>query len=192
MMDLGLDIFRTVGRAKLVLEPKVVGVVNTTDLQALAVEKGSTSKPLQRITDRHHALARNLAAGMGESEAAYICGISLSRVSILKQSPAFQELLEFYREDASKFYKDMHERLANISMDAVQVLHDKLEDDPDGMSVNQLLELVKLGADRTGFGPQTSSTQVNVHVGVADRLEAARARLKERRLRVIEGTKDDG
>ena len=53
------------------------------------------------------------------------------------------------------------------------------------ISVGQLMELTKLGADRTGHGPQ-SSTNLNVRVDLADRLKAARQRVLERGQQVIE------
>lgn len=187
-MDLDLDLFRTHGRSAQPLTFEVIGELEEADIRALSVEKGSKPSPLKRITDRHHALARNLASGMAEGEAAYVCGISNSRVSILKADPAFQELVTFYREHVEAKYADMHQRLANLSLDAIQALSDRLEDDPDALSVNQLIEVTKMGADRTGFGPQSSSTNVNVNVGIADRLEEARRRVRERRVATIEGS----
>lgn len=187
-MDLDFETVRTRGRANVPMTVNVERILGEEDLRALSIEKGSTAPPIKRITDRHHALARLIVEGKAMSEAAYICGISLSRASILKNDPQFMELLEFYRRESHEHYKDMHERLSNLSMDAVQLIADKMEDDPDSLSTNQLLEIAKMGADRTGFGPQSSQTNVNVNVGVADRLEEARKRIKARRIAMIEGT----
>ncbi|MBK6911402.1 MAG: hypothetical protein IPH10_10820 [bacterium] len=49
------------------------------------------------------------------------------------------------------------------------------------MSVAQLLEVVKTAADRSGNGPQRRN-RVNVTVGIADRLEAARKRMLQSKL----------
>jgi hypothetical protein len=104
-------------------------------------------------------------------------------VSILKADPAFQELLAFYRADVSDKYLDMHGVLAGLSLDAAMELRVRLEDDIQAdekkIPVNQLMELTKLGADRTGFGPQSS--QLNVNVDLAGRLEAARKRVASRK-----------
>jgi hypothetical protein len=51
------------------------------------------------------------------------------------------------------------------------------------------MEITKLGADRTGFGPQSS--QLNVNVDLSGRLEAARKRVAMRKLKVIEGGKEE-
>lgn len=186
-MDLELDVIRTRGRAAIPLTFEIERELGEEDVRALSVEKGSVTPPIKRITDRHHALARLIVEGKSMSEASYICGISLSRASILKNDPQFQELLGFYRAEQAEHYKDMHERLSNLSMDAVQLVADRMEDDPDSLTTNQLLEIAKLGADRTGFGPQSSQTNLNVNVGVADRLAAARQRRREHLMKEITG-----
>lgn len=149
-------------------------------------EKGSTASPLKRLSDRHHALARALASGMKAGHAGLTVGYTASRVSILQADPAFKELLNFYREDTEANYRDLHERLGGLAYDAAEELAQRLEDDPDAVSVGQLMEITKLGADRTGFGPQSSNTQVNINVDLATKLEAARKRVKER-TQTIEG-----
>lgn len=183
-MELTGEIFRTRGRAALPLTPVIVRELQGSDLALLSVEKGSTAKPIKRISDRHHALARNLASGMGEGEAAIICGLSISHVSILKADPTFKELLEFYRADVTKEYLGLHERLANVAGTALDELQSRLEEEPEKLTVGQLLAVTQMGADRTGFGPQSSQTNVNVNVDMASRLQAARERV---RARTIEG-----
>lgn len=190
-MDLSTEIFRTRGRAAKPIVATVVRELDKADLVLLQVEKGSKPSPLKRITERHHALARNLANGMGESDAATFCGYSLSRVSILKSDPAFKELLQFYREDANRPYRDLHTRLSGLALDAAEELSNRLEEEPDKISIGQLTELTKLGADRTGHGPQSSSFNVNANVDLAPRLEAARKRVAMRKLTVHEGGLSD-
>ena len=155
------------------------------DLLRLGDEKGSTAPAIKRISERHHALARNLAGGMASSEAAIVCGYALSRVSILLDDPAFKELLSFYRTDVNAQYRDLHARLSGLALDAAEELSLRLEDAPEDLSVTQLMELTKMGADRTGHGPSTSSTNINVNVDLAGRLQRARERVAERR--VLEG-----
>jgi len=189
---MAIDIpFRTRGRAAVALHFAEVRALDMTDIALLAVEKGSVSTPLKRLGDRHHALARCLASGMSESDAGLACGYVGSRVSVLKSDPTFKELLEFYRDDTDRAYRDMHERLAGLSRDAADELHIRLEDDMQSdeknISIGQLLEIAKMGADRTGHGPQ-SSQNVNVNVGIASRLEQARKRVSERQGVLIGGT----
>lgn len=179
------DALRTVGRAAKPCSASVVRALDAADLSLLGTEKGSKAPALKRLSERHHALARCLASGMSEANAAITCGYVSSRVSILKADPAFQELLEFYREDVNSKYLDMHGVLAGLSVDAATELRERLEEDIGAeekkISVGQLIELTKLGADRTGFGPQSSSTNLNVNVDMAGRLQAARERVAARR-----------
>lgn len=180
-MDLS-PIFRTAGRAAKPLAASVVRPLDEADLALLSEEKGSVAAPLKRLSERHHALARNLSGGMSPSEAAIVCGYSASRVSILQDDPAFRELVEFYRADVQAVYRDLHVRLSGLALDAADELALRLEESAENISTGQLMEVVKMGADRTGFGPQSSSTNVNVNVDLAGRLEAARKRVAERRL----------
>lgn len=185
-MDLSTEIFRTRGRAAKPLTAEVVRELDPGDLALLQEEKGSAAPALKRLGERHHALARCLASGMGSGEAAIVCGYAPSRVSILLDDPAFAELLVFYRGEVQEKYLDMHGVLAGLSLDAAMELRERLEADMQNedksISIAQLVELTKLGADRTGFGPQSSSTNVNLNVDLAGRLEAARRRVADRKL----------
>lgn len=158
--------------------------LDSCDIALLGEERGVTAPPLKRLSERHHALARCLASGMADGDAAITCGYVASRVSILKADPAFQELLVFYQQDVTSKYLDMHGVLAGLSLDAAMELRERLETDIEAedkkISVGQLMELVKVGADRTGFGPQAS--QVNINVDLAGRLQAARERVAQRRI----------
>jgi hypothetical protein len=185
-VDLSGDIFRTRGRAAKPVAATVVRELDTTDLALLQEEKGSVAPAIKRISEKHHSLARMLASGMSSGDAAIYCGYSSSRVSILLDDPAFQELLTYYRADVNAQYRDLHERLSGLALDAAEELHERLVEDMQSdektLSVNQLMELTKMGADRTGFGPQSSSTNLNVNVDMSGRLKAARERVAARKL----------
>lgn len=189
-MNMPFDTPRTRGRAAKTPSAVVLRELDGADLALLETEKGVKASPLKRLGERHHALARCLASGMSPGQAAITCGYTGSRVSILQDDPAFKELLDFYRADVTEKYLDMHGVLAGLSLDAAMALRERLEEDAQldepKMSVGQLTELVKLGADRTGFGPQSS--QVNVNVDLAGRLQAARERVANR---TIEGVTKD-
>jgi hypothetical protein len=190
-MELNAELFRTRGRAALPVEAAIVRELDDADMVLLSTERGTKPSNIKRLTERHHNLARNLASGMTVSDAAVLCGYTTSRVSILQGDPAFKELLDFYREDAARPYRDLHIRLSGIAADAADLLAEKLEADSEleveerKVSVGQLVELTKMGADRTGFGPQSST--LNVNVDMAGRLEEARKRVARRKLEVIQG-----
>lgn len=188
-MDLSLELAppRTRGRAPAHIEIEGTRPLRPDDLVLLGEEKGSTLNPIKRLSERHHALAKAIASGVKPGEAGIICGYSNSRVSILQADPSFKELVKFYTEQKDAQYLEMHERIAGLSVDALEELRERLEEDPDSFSNGLLLDLVTKMADRSGNGPSTTSTQnVNVNVNLADRLQAARERVAKSR--EIEGT----
>ncbi len=158
--------------------------LDAADLALLQEEKGSGTSALKRLSDRHHALAKNLAGGMPPGDAAIVSGYVLSRVSILQTDPAFRELVEFYRREVTAQYRDLHQRLSGLALDAAEELSARLEEEPEKVSIGQLLEITKMGADRTGHGPASSTTNLNVNVDLAGRLQRARERVNAR---TIEG-----
>lgn len=185
-MDLELEINRPAEG----LEFEVVRELVAGDLELLEGNKGTKAPPLvKRLSERHHALARNLAAGMKDQAAAAITGYVVTTVSILKTDPAFQELIKFYQSDIQAQYADLHENLAGLSKDALIVLRERLEETPEKISTAQLMDLTKMGADRVGHGP-SQKTEVNVNVNLASRLEEARKRVAERRTIELKANED--
>lgn len=190
-MNLPLDIVRTTGRAaKPAPTAEAIRELRGQDLELLSEEKGSRPPPLKRLRDRHHSAARLLASGKSEGEVAAITGYDISRISILKNDPAFVELLEFYRADVNREYLSLHEQLAGLSMDAAVILRERMEDEPDKLTVTQVLEIVRLGADRTGHGPSTKVEQ-NVNINLASRLDEARKRLASRTIDITPERSND-
>ena len=95
-------------------------------------------------------------------------------LSVLRGDPAFEELIAFYQGDKAKPVLDLQERMTSLALDATQELQDRLELDPEKVSTDQLLDTIKLTADRTGNGPK--QTNINVNVNLGDRMKAARER----------------
>lgn len=174
--DLG-DFLPVRGRKPQVPAAVLLRELDLADVQQF--ENAGTAKPpeLVRIREVHHALARALAAGCSEAEAAAITGYSSSRISILKADPAFADLVELYRRDVNAVYLDMHAQLAGLSMDATLALRERINETPEEVETKDLIKAAEMGADRTGFGPASKSTNLNVNItATADRLKAARLR----------------
>jgi len=147
-----VDVERLAGPGRLAapIDYEVVREINEGDLQALASKNlGSEPPALKRITDRHHSLARLLAAGTPEAEAALITGYDISRVSILKNSPAFQELLALYRDESKREFVSVLDQMARVGRTALSLLEDRLEDAPDRFTNNELKNLSIETTDRT-------------------------------------------
>lgn len=190
-MDMDLTQFRLQGPARKPLEGQVTRELTPEDMARLDEPRGVVASPLQRLSQRHHALARLMAEGVTVSAAAAILGMSPGHISVLRSDPTFRELVQFFEGDVKQRYLDKHEVLGNISMDAALELQERLEDPDRRKKIPEitLVKMVEMGADRTGMGP-TVKQEVNVNVNLADRLKEARKRVNERRL-TIEGTAVD-
>ncbi len=173
VVDLGFDIHLG-GRAAKALSAEVVRELTQSDLALLATERGIKPTSVQRITDRHHALARCLASGMSITESCLVTGYTPSRISVLRGDPAFEELIAFYRNDKAKTVLDYQEKLAIARNMATDGLIDRMEEKPEAFSAGDYLDIIKTSADRTGHGPK--QTNVNVNVNLGDRMKAARER----------------
>lgn len=166
------------GRKAKPLEVNFLREVEERDLlEVVTAEAGIQAKPIAALRQSHHQLARLLATGkMSETEIASITGYSLSRISILKSDPTFQETLSYYRAMEAEQYEtataDMKVRLAALGFDAIETLHERLLDSPDTFDLKRLQEIVELVSDRTGYGKQSTVNQ-NVQHGLSPATLAA-------------------
>ena len=172
-MGLGL---RTTGRAAKVLSAEVERDLDNLDVASLLEERGTKAPQVITLRERHHALARLIAEGKSASDAAILCRYTQSRVSILQDDPAFQELIAHYRDIVNHEFVDFQQKLAGLAIDAASILQERLEDKPEDISDAMLLQVITVGADRTGHGPSQKS-EVNIKVGLAGRLAAATQRI---------------
>ena len=149
------------------------------DVAALAASRGTlgtTAPHVKRLTQRHHRLARLLAEGIPPGEAAILTDYDPSRVSILQADPAFAELITHYATRVDAAYASLHDKLSDLATTAAAQLQDRLEDGED-LEVDELMSIIKLGADRTGHGPSTT-TKHEVGDNLASRMLAAQARYR--------------
>lgn len=186
-MTLGLDI-ALVGRKEMPVmwaDPRPLSI---SDLDELGKERGA-QKPqalsaVKRLSERHRNLARVLAAGKPDWEAAIITGYTPSRISILKGDPAMRHLISHYQEDRELAYQSVYEKAAGLSADILDELSERVNDpqtEEDRLSAPQLIAAFQALADRSGNGP-TSTVESNVNVSISDRLQAARKRALEARM----------
>lgn len=176
-LDLDFDLLLSPGRRKEGLEVTISRELRPADLSLLAVNRGSTAPELKKLSERHHQLARCLASGMTVGEAAHTVGLNYGRVSMLKTSPAFVELVEHYKSVVDMQFADFAGQMAGLAKDAVLEIRERLEEEPEKFSNGMLLEVAKAFADRTGFGP-SSKTEVTLNTQLGSRLDEARKRAR--------------
>jgi len=142
--------------------------------------RGSVAPRVQQFRDSHHRIARAYAAGMRDAEVCIHTGYSLSRLSILKSDPAFQDLINVYRGEASEAMLEYADLMIANKIRGQVIIGETLEavlDKGQPLSPGELrpiLDLVSDLNDRTGNPKHTTATTVNITLG--DRLEQSRKR----------------
>lgn len=148
---------------------KVAGEVTDADLAERAMVPLATKAPsIKQIRDVHHKIAELMASGLKECEVATAVGYSVSRISILKNDPAFEELLEYYRGTHTQARFADVDRLRMLSRSAVAELQERLVENPELMSEKDLIAIAAFGADRSGLGPTTKSVSISAALSQAD------------------------
>jgi hypothetical protein len=168
---------RLTGRSPKGIEVSVLRELGGADLSLLGAERGTKPQRIKRLRDRHHLLARTLASGVKDWEAAAITGYDISRVSILKSDPTFAELVEFYREHENAAQAEFQRRASLVTLTALDNLQEAVENEDDPLSFEQNLTIVKTLADRTGHAPVQRAINTTVNVDLPGRLSGAKARL---------------
>jgi len=69
------------------------------------------------------------------------------------QDPAFMSLVADYKNEAKSVFADLAERMSDMSLDAIEILHERLQANPETFTIPVLVDVVKAFADRTGHGP---------------------------------------
>jgi len=154
------------------LEAVVVKELAPEDLKLISAAEpiGAVTPYVAKLRYSHHKLARLLASGVSQTEASYITGYSISRISILKNDPAFGELLSYYASITEEKFIDVQERLASLGLSTIDELQDRLESDPTVFSNKALMELAELTLDRSVSrgAVQKPGAAVAVHVNFVD------------------------
>lgn len=169
-------------------EPLTVGDARAlTQADVLTLEQGrgysagnEARQRLEKVTQRHHGLAKLLANGTRPGDAALIMGYSSATVTLLQEDPTFADLVRFYTDNIDAAYQAMNAQLAGVGQEALDELQRRLETEPQELGAAFLLDVVVKTADRTGNGPASKTTaEVNVNFGIADKMAAARKRVRE-------------
>ena len=141
--------------------------------EALPKRAPEGAAALKRIRSSHHEAARLVGLGKSNQEISLITGYTPQRIVQLKHDPAFCELVTHYQGQVEDLYIDTHRRLAGFTNDAMEVLHERLLEEPQKIKTSDLKDLLTLGLDRTGFGPK-STVNTNIKAVVITNAELER------------------
>ena len=158
------------------------------DLTMLSVPEPPRSG-IKQIRDHHHRLAVLVAQGKRTGEIAAETGMSLSRISILKSDPAFQQLVAAYRDKCEAIEFDAYATIVakrhHLELLLMEAMESRVSDQEETIDNRTLLEMYADMADRNGHSKVLKSQRLNVNMDLADGL--AEARQRELRLSAAEG-----
>lgn len=180
----------TLHRGKLPTDLQILGIrpLSRTDLECIREKRNVPA--VQRFRDPHHRLARLLASGVRPAEAATQAGYSLARIYILQADPSFQDLVAAYRKDVQQAYVSAEEErfrtATEVNLKALRHLNehfDKADEEGELVPISRALAVFADTSDRVGLSKK--STNLNINVDFAAKLEGAIARSAKSRL--VEG-----
>lgn len=163
------------------------------DLPRLSEHRGVGNNSLRRVRQVHHKIARLMAAGAANVEIAAVVGMHQARISILRNDPAFCELLAYYEEHEEARWEDVREKAAELGSTAVEILQERLLEEPDKVKTNDLLSIMNQGLEFGGKKPAARSENLHVHT-TAEAIQQIKAGRQEN-VSVRDGqvgAKDDG
>lgn len=167
--------------------PRITSVRALAPADLALLRQPSARSRLEKLRDSHHIIARCLAAGMSVADTADKVGYNYNRVSMLRSDPAMVELIAKYRDlDTASWLEsrdEFHAVATSNMLKAERMIADKIDDAIDANEPLPMRDLLSLTADRADrFGYGKHSTQTNVNVDFASKLEAARRRIDAARL----------
>lgn len=176
--------------ANLVNDTRVLSTRPLTREDLAQLQLPMAKHEITKIKDSHHDVARLLASGCSLELTAEKTGYSINRISILKQSPAFQELIAKKREILDDRWADSHDvaytmiqRATRKAWRQVEEHLDEADETNEKIPLKTLLAVAADGSDRVGY--MKKSATLNANIDFAKRLEEAIARSKQPKL--IEG-----
>jgi hypothetical protein len=113
-------------------------------------EAGPKAAPaLKALRYNHHLLAKAVAGGKSLLECSRLTGLTAARISVIKNDPAFQELVSFYADELDEVYVDVHQRMAGMATSVMEELQERFEEAPEKFTKRELMELFTTMADRS-------------------------------------------
>lgn len=122
------------------------------ELTAADVEGGPQGQPrsvVLRLRHTHHMLARALAEGKSNIEAAALSGYAPGSVSALKADPAFQELVAHYQAQVDDLFAQIQDRIGALGVSFLDEIQQRLEVSPESFSIGQLQKMAEFLLDRS-------------------------------------------
>ena len=151
--------------------PMISKVRSMVQADVEMLRQKSTVPAIKKLRESHHRICYFLSTGMTCTEVAEKTGYSVSRVSILANTPAVQEQIAVYRRETLSplLLSDREELKVALGLQQLRMMKDHYD---DADAADELLPLREIRADYKAIHGN-SGTVLNVNVGFAARLEAA-------------------
>lgn len=157
--------------------------IEKTNTLALGV---SQAPPIKNLRDRHHRAAFLIAQGeMSMTEIGMATGYSQSRLSVLKSDPTFDELVAHYRTVREAEFVGVVQKMVAVTDDAVELLAERIEREPDKVTTNNLIEIIKGVGQQAGFTPVQKQVSLNLNGSDIEKMKARRAENQRGRVQRI-------
>jgi hypothetical protein len=166
---------------------EVVGALVAQDLEELNSPAPGPQQALSKVRDAHHSLARYVALGLKDVQIAAMTGYTQPYISTIKNDPAFKELVTFYRNHEGEEFADMQERIRLMTADTLQEIRGRLEgDDVASIPMSTLVELAKVGLDRSGYGAVQKHQHLHATLSASEIEEMKNAAKEKERVTTVE------
>jgi hypothetical protein len=175
-----------------------IAVAEVVRLEDLAGLDHPMDRPsvVKRLRDHHHLVARLVAEGRRTNDIAAEVGLSVSRVSILKGDPSFQQLVEMYRMNYNQLreaaFADVQKKLALLEANAIDGMNERYEDEPENISHEQMRADAEFASDRLGRGKISKNVNFNVSQPLAEVHEQRRLRADRLSAQALPDARDRG
>lgn len=142
-LDLGSG---TGHRPRIPLSIELIRQLTPSDLPSIQNPPSGTEvvSVVKQLRHSHHRLAELVASGRPPVEISLVTGYSASYISSLKGDPAFNELVAHYEFQKTEIFADAMDRLKSLGLDAIEKLHERLNDPEKTWSNKELMDLVDM------------------------------------------------
>lgn len=160
-----------------IVKDRVIESIRSLTREDLArLKEPRAITPVKTFRDSHHRLARLIASGARMADVVAQSGYSHVRINTLMPDPAFQNLIQHYREMVNEAFVESvdayHELATSNMLKAERMLADKLDqasEDDTLLPTRDLIAISRDAADRFGYGKR--QTNLNVNMDFAAMLE---------------------
>lgn len=153
------------------VEVEVIRALTSEDAALLSRDNAlvplAGANGLTAIRHTHHRLAKLLASGMPQVQAAQTTGYSQAYISSLHHDPAFKELLAYYAERQEELFADVQRRMTDLGISALDEIQDRLATAPNDWSRRELMELAEMMLIKSSKGPDIGQRHGGVEVSIA-------------------------